>query len=377
MAKEKTCGVYKIENLVDGKVYIGQSINVLNRLANHKSDLKHNRHHNTYLQHAYNKYGVENFDFSIICECDMQELDRLERYYIVEVYDSINRDKGYNRENGGNLYKIVSSETKEKISVAGKNRFKDPKELELNRQRAKRRFEDPEEHVKMSMAQKKRYEDPEERKKDADARLKFYSTDKGKQWIENYKNIMAEYWDDKNWRNSQREKSDYITIVQLRLDMTLVRTWYGVRQIAKELKGFYRVQLTECISNSYGLYGNGYKNFIWLTKEYYDSLTEIQINEYIDKYKDFNFEAVKKENRKIGHTKNRICQLDLNMNLEKIWDNAKQPSRDGFGFYSSSIRRCCNNQTKSYHGYIWMYENDYVKLQKESQQDSLLLCSNL
>lgn len=377
MAKEKICGIYKIENLVDGKVYIGQSINVSNRLANHKSDLKHNRHHNTYLQHAYNKYGVENFDFSIICECDMQELDRLERYYIVEVYDSIDRDKGYNRENGGNLYKIASPETKEKISVAGKNRFKDPKELELNRQRAKRRFEDPEEHVKMSMAQKKRYEDPEERKKDADARLKFYSTDKGKQWIENYKNIMAEYWNDKNWRNSQREKSDYITIVQLRLDMTLVRTWYGVRQIAKELKGFYRVQLTECISNSYGLYGNGYKNFIWLTKEYYDSLTEIQINEYIDKYKDFDFEAVKKENRKIGHTKNRICQLDLNMNLEKIWDNAKQPSRDGFEFYSSPIRRCCNNQTKSYKGYIWMYENDYVKLQKESQQDSLLLCSNL
>ena len=43
MAKEKICGIYKIENLVDGKVYIGQSINVSNRLANHKSDLKHNK----------------------------------------------------------------------------------------------------------------------------------------------------------------------------------------------------------------------------------------------------------------------------------------------------------------------------------------------
>lgn len=377
MAKEKISGIYKIENLIDGKVYIGQSINILRRLADHKSSLKYNRHHNGYLQRAYNKYGKENFDFSIICECEKEDLDELEKYYIMDVYASTNRDKGYNRENGGNLYKTVSLETKKKISIAGKNRFKNPKEIELNRQRAKRRFENPEEHIKMSIAQKRRYEDPDERKKDADARLKFYSTDVGKQWIENYKNVMAEYWNDKHWRDSQREKSDYITIVQLNLDMVLVRIWYGVRHIAKELKGFYRIQLTECLSNSYGLYGNGYKNFIWLTKEYYDSLTETQINEYINKYKNFDFEVAKTENRKVGHTKNRICQLDLNMHLEKIWDNANQPSRDGFEFYSSPIRRCCNNQTKSYKGYIWMYEKDYIQLQLGSHQDSLLLCSNL
>lgn len=379
MTKEKTSGIYKIENLVDGKVYIGQSVNLQNRLTSHKSDLKHNRHHNTYLQHAYNKYGVENFDFSIIHECSIEELDELERYYIVDVYDSTNRDKGYNRENGGNLYKIVSPETKEKISIAGKIRFKNPKEIELNRQRAKKRFEDHEEHIKMSIAQKKRYEDPEECVKDSEARLKFYATEKGQQWIENYKNKMSSYWNDSEWCNKQRMASNYIEIVQLNLDMTVEKIWYGLRQIEDELDGVYRPQLTQCLSDSYGLYGNGYQGFIWLTKDYFDSLTIDQKNEYIERFKKFDFAKAKSENASLSRLQNRIVQLNLDMSFVKIWNGARAPEREGTEFYSSPIRRCCTHQTKSYKGFIWMYEKEYNKLleSKENQQDSFLLCSNL
>ena len=34
------CGIYKIENIVNGKVYIGQSIDIYNRWQNHKTKLK-------------------------------------------------------------------------------------------------------------------------------------------------------------------------------------------------------------------------------------------------------------------------------------------------------------------------------------------------
>lgn len=103
------CGIYKIENLINHKKYIGQSINVKIRFMGHKSDLKHNRHVNSYLQAAYNKYGKECFEFEIIEECDVTKLDEREQYWI-QYYDSCNSDYGYNLTNGGQFNKIVPAQ---------------------------------------------------------------------------------------------------------------------------------------------------------------------------------------------------------------------------------------------------------------------------
>jgi len=59
-------GVYKITNIINGKCYIGSSLNLYNRLGVHKTSLKYNRHENEYLQKAYNKYGVQNFTIEIL-----------------------------------------------------------------------------------------------------------------------------------------------------------------------------------------------------------------------------------------------------------------------------------------------------------------------
>lgn len=61
-------GIYKITNKVNGKYYIGSSNNIKKRLGQHKSNLKHNRHINQYLQNAWNKYGADSFQFSIVKE---------------------------------------------------------------------------------------------------------------------------------------------------------------------------------------------------------------------------------------------------------------------------------------------------------------------
>lgn len=377
MAKEKICGIYCIKNKVDNKVYIGQSININNRLANHKSDLKHNRHHNTYLQHAYNKYGVENFEFSIICECDMKELDKLEKYYILEVYNSVDRNNGYNRESGGNLRKIVSQETREKISKAGKERFKNPDEIEKNRKRQLKRFENPEERVKMKIAQKKRYEDPIECIKDSEARLKFYASEDGQQWIKNYKETMSKYWNDECWKEKMIMSSKAKSIVQLTLDMKLIKIWLSEKQITRELKGFYRNNIHNCLVSSYGFYGNGYKNFIWLYQENYEKLSQKQIDEYIVKFQNFNFSKAKFENASISRLKNRVVQLNLDMSFVKIWNGINEPEREGTQFYRSPIRRCCIHKTQSYKGFIWMYEKEYNEFLESQTQDSFLLCSNV
>lgn len=75
-------GIYYIENIDNGKKYIGQSIDIFRRYATHMSQLKHNNHVNDHLQNAYNLYGVEKFNLRVLEECKIDELDEQETYWI-------------------------------------------------------------------------------------------------------------------------------------------------------------------------------------------------------------------------------------------------------------------------------------------------------
>lgn len=79
-------GIYKIQNKISGKLYIGSSYNIRERIINHKSMLRCNKHHSIHLQRAYNKYGINNFIFEILEECDINDLMVKEQYYI-DKYD--------------------------------------------------------------------------------------------------------------------------------------------------------------------------------------------------------------------------------------------------------------------------------------------------
>jgi len=79
MVKKKNVGIYKIENVVNGNSYIGQSINLYMREHQHFSNLKNNRRANPYFQNAYNKYGKENFVFIPLLYCEDFELTRYEQ----------------------------------------------------------------------------------------------------------------------------------------------------------------------------------------------------------------------------------------------------------------------------------------------------------
>lgn len=112
-------GIYKITNKINKKVYIGQSVNIHKRKLGHFNKLKHNRHHNKYLQNSFAKYGIENFDFEILCYCLESELDDKEKEYIA-FYESTNRNKGYNLMYGGQGGRKFSTEV---IEMFRKNRI--------------------------------------------------------------------------------------------------------------------------------------------------------------------------------------------------------------------------------------------------------------
>ena len=95
-------GIYKITNLINGKSYIGQSVNIEKRFIQHKSVAynPNDKNYNYPLYRAIRKYGVENFSFEVLEECNVGELNNKEIYYISK-YNAHSKF-GYNQDDGGN-----------------------------------------------------------------------------------------------------------------------------------------------------------------------------------------------------------------------------------------------------------------------------------
>lgn len=95
-------GIYKITNLINNKVYIGQSVNIAQRWNKHRSSYNNNGLHtyNYPLYQAFRKYGMDNFKFEIIEECQSVDLNQKETYWI-KFYHSNTPDFGYNQNLGG------------------------------------------------------------------------------------------------------------------------------------------------------------------------------------------------------------------------------------------------------------------------------------
>jgi group I intron endonuclease len=118
-------GIYKIQNKINNKIYIGQSWNIKSRWNQHKKS-NSTHEHNEHLYNAFKKYGIENFDFFILIQFKdgpftQKYLDKFEKYYII-YYDSMNNKKGYNKKEGGSRGK-VSEEAKIKMSKAQKGKI--------------------------------------------------------------------------------------------------------------------------------------------------------------------------------------------------------------------------------------------------------------
>lgn len=75
-------GIYAINCRENNKMYLGSSVNISSRFRRHKADLKNSRHHNIYLQRAWDKYGKEGFTFEIIEEVPKEDLLEVEQMYL-------------------------------------------------------------------------------------------------------------------------------------------------------------------------------------------------------------------------------------------------------------------------------------------------------
>ena len=118
MNMERKSGIYMWTS-PSGKSYIGQSVDLQKRkwAFLHFSD----RYGGQKINRARKKYSHKSlWNYKVLEYCGIDKLDERERYYI-ELYDTINN--GYNCESGGNENKIVSDESKQKMSEAKKGKY--------------------------------------------------------------------------------------------------------------------------------------------------------------------------------------------------------------------------------------------------------------
>ena len=95
-------GIYKYQNLINGKIYIGQSKDIARRKKDHVTrafnNFSTNSEYDSPLHRAMRKYGLENFSFEIIEECEASQLNEREIFWI-KYYDA--QSNGYNLSPGG------------------------------------------------------------------------------------------------------------------------------------------------------------------------------------------------------------------------------------------------------------------------------------
>lgn len=106
-------GIYKFTNNFSRKCYIGKSNNIEKRYKEHIRAIK--RNDDSYFYRAVRKYGIENFKFEILHECEGKvQLNYWERFFI-RMYCSNNHEWGYNCTSGGDgSFDIVWTEERRK-----------------------------------------------------------------------------------------------------------------------------------------------------------------------------------------------------------------------------------------------------------------------
>ena len=215
------CGIYMIQNKVNGKIYIGQTINIEgNRWKRHKSELRGGYHVNKHLQRSWNKYGEENFEFSVLLKCKESQLNTYEQYYIFELM-AYEPGIGYNNTYGGDSGR-PTEESRKILSEAMKGKH----------------------HT-------------EETKK------KISETEKGKTLSEETRRKIGEA---NKGKNNPKSK----LVIQINPSTNeIINTYFGTREAARQT-GFCQTSISACCRGKQ----KKYKGYKWMYLEDYNKLKE-------------------------------------------------------------------------------------------------------
>lgn len=340
--------IYCYTNKINGKRYVGQTINKLRKRHNqHQSSSyrKKNHDYNLPLHNAMRKYDINSFTLEILHIADEYSIDMLERYYIYFLDTLVKNNKGYNVSDGGNNANVFAGKTeeelrewKQKISKALKGKYTGEKNPNYGKRLS------------------------EERKK------KLSELRKGKYMGEDNPNYGNRLSVEQRKRISKSRKGKYngenhyrhASVVGVGIDDVL---FYKYISEAKN-DGFGVGAISACCTyyhdpetflKKYKYPRKSYKGYIWYYKQDYDKLTgeEISIIQ----------QRLEKE-IKLSISLKNIVAVSVKNEEVLFFENARQAVREGF--YSSAIHKCCRGELKTHKGYKWYYKEDYDKMIKET-----------
>lgn len=132
--------------MVNNKVYIGCSNNIERRWNDHKTRAfsVSDREYNKTLYRAFRKYGIENFRFSVVCECSIEEIKDKE-IAIIDFYDSYKN--GYNETLGGDISGYDLQGENHPNSKLAEQDVRDIRQRYANRERRMEVFKDYEDRI--------------------------------------------------------------------------------------------------------------------------------------------------------------------------------------------------------------------------------------
>lgn len=116
-------GVYLIENLANGRRYVGSANSLKKRFREHRRQLSEGRHHSRFLQRAWNKYGPLFFRFRVVAYCSRDDL----LFYEQRLIDGLNPDYNTAPTAGSMAGYKHTDETRRKMSAARRRNPSSPR----------------------------------------------------------------------------------------------------------------------------------------------------------------------------------------------------------------------------------------------------------
>lgn len=362
----KSVGIYKITNKINGKFYIGSSKDIKSRWYYHKKAKR-----KMIIHYAIKKYGIENFNFEVIENCNVEELIEREQYYYDELkpeYNMIRPTKNLMEdETIRKLHKkaMNSPEVRKKFSLASKKQW-----ATMSGETKKRILESS--RTPEAKAKRVKTMNSKEQVERASIHMKRLWSN------ENYRNlhlpkkiellrevsqrpevklILAKKskarWEDEEYRNNIISKTSALKRKKVYLnDGNKVLEFDSMsdcgRWIARE-KGVCSRSATVCVS---GVINRGRKSAYG-----YNVSLDKDVKPYVKKRR------VVKNRTKVHDIP--VVMLDENGNLLREFESCSAAGR----FVSrggESISRVCRGDFKTSAGYKWAYLKDYKKQVNEN-----------
>ena len=136
----------------NNKIYIGQTGDFKRRLLQHRKI--NNKNSKQLIKRTIKKYGWQNIKKEVLLECNVEYADFFELAFI-SGYNSMHKNYGYNLESGGSKNKILSNETKQRISKSKKGNPLSSRKGELNSMYGKHHSDETKEKLRSNRLGKK------------------------------------------------------------------------------------------------------------------------------------------------------------------------------------------------------------------------------